>query len=480
MGGQGNKIIKNMNQQDVFLYGNPDITFFKAVFKRHTRFYSEYIHHPFDSSSAPDFGKTVSCEIRQAGDLIGETYLEAIIKGNSTNANSYTVNHFGNSLLKKVTLKIGSQTIDTTPGLWLQIWKELHQPNHNRPESGSNVTYGGRKHLFNMDFTNAKFTTDNVTPLDEWTIDDRIEGDYPMSFGGLTDDGGANSFREMLTDNYGEFANSIDYYKKIRIPLRFFFNNHKGLALPMCALTENEVRITIDLETKARLIGSVTTLTLDSLKLFTETYYLSNDERGRFVNGTHKYLIEQVQHLDKSGTTGFPIYSSGTQTEVKNIELNSFNHPVKYLAWAVQEDPTSGTAGVGPNYLRSMVHNSLWGNDGSYINNSTGTFKIKLNDEDISQETIQLDYYTRTLMKRYCKGHIPDLDRIGIYSFSLNPFEWEPSGTCNFSTFYRKQIDISLSNNTLAGFTATRHIHIFAVNYNILQIASGQGGLLYI
>ena len=165
------------------------------------------------------------------------------------------------------------------------------------------------------------------------------------------------------------------------------------------------------------------------------------------------------------------------------IDLNSFNHPVKYLTWVVQEEPNGGTKGIGPSYFRSMVPNSFHGNDGCYLRENTGTFELFLDDEKVNNETSEMDYHTRTLLKRFCKGRrIPDLDRIGIYSFSLDPLDIDPSGTCNFSMFSRKRIDITLSGNDLNStkYSSSKKILIFAVNYNILQITSGKGALLYI
>ena len=562
-------MIKRMGEQDVFLVGNPDISYFKKVYRRHTRFSKDYRQYTFDNSdSSVNFGQTLTSTIRRYGDLIGEMYIEAVITGNSAAANQYTVNHFGNSLIQEASVKIGGREIDKLTGEWLQIYKELYTTNNQLPEiaADNSNTGGGKKHVFNMDYTEAKYTTPGITILDTWTMDDRVEGDCPLVFGGLSNDsnvdssmtwtydetggdqedlwtsssahgleindklefiavgGGASgysintvyyvvavpttttlqlsntpggsaiegtgdstgtwtaksySFRELLTDNYGSYATSTSYSKKIKVPLRFFFNNHPGLALPMCALTNDEVQFKLVLESSANLKGDVTTLTLTSVKLFIETYYLSDEERTRFTNGTHMYLIEQLQRKDD---TACPTYSSGTQTEKLSIDLNSFNHPVKYITWAVQEEPNGGTKGIGPCYFRSMVPNSFHGNDGCYSKQNTGTFELFLDDETVNNETSEMDYHTRTLMKRFCKNRIPDLDRIGIYSFALNPLNLDPSGTCNFSMFNRKRIDITLSGNNLNStkYSSSKKLLIYAVNYNILQITSGKGGLLYI
>jgi len=60
--------------QDVYLTGNPQITFFKVVYRRHTNFAMEAIQQTF--SGTPDFGSTVSCQISRNGDLIHRSYLQ--------------------------------------------------------------------------------------------------------------------------------------------------------------------------------------------------------------------------------------------------------------------------------------------------------------------------------------------------------------------------------------------------------------------
>ena len=103
-------------------------------------------------------------------------------------------------------------------------------------------------------------------------------------------------------------------------------------------------------------------------------------------------------------------------------------------------------------------------------------------DSDVTTERLPIDYYTRILPKRFCKGRIPDLDRIGIYSFALNPFNLDPSGTCNFSLFSQKQLNITLSGNqgNLEGYSGNKKLLIYAINYNIFRVIGGHGGVLYI
>ena len=79
--------------------------------------------------------------------------------------------------------------------------------------------------------------------------------------------------------------------------------------------------------------------------------------------------------------------------------------------------------------------------------------------------------------KNHCKN-IPDLDRIGLYSFALNPFEVEPSGTCNFSKINSKTIKLAFGNNDTSNISG-KNLYMFGVNYNVLIITNGMGGIRY-
>ena len=116
--------------------------------------------------------------------------------------------------------------------------------------------------------------------------------------------------------------------KQVYLPLIFFFNRNPGLALPLIALQYHEVRIDIDLTSEFDTY-------VTGLKVWGNYMYLDTEERRRFAQKGHEYLIEQVQH---TGT------DSLTESGTKQVRL-SYNHPVKELVWCVTEStaPTCGT-----------------------------------------------------------------------------------------------------------------------------------------
>lgn len=457
-----------LGAQDAHITGNPQITYFKAVYKRHTNFYKNCIKIPHDNSGGTiDFDKEYNFKLgRGGGHLLGKLFFEVEVSGSSSAFDKYTVNHFGNSLIKEVSLNIGSHTIDILYSQWLQIYKELidkttfdsyHETNTNESYGGGGVNY------FPAD------SSDNSINRTVLNINKRMDGDSPLVFG-------AESI-------YGTKPADKTYYKRMYIPLRFFFNNTIGLALPLCALSKHEVVLNVKLEKKVNLIGSVDTLTLKTFDLYGDFYFLEHDEKNRFVHNNLTYLIETVQ---KEG----PHLLSGTQTNSKytasyassadalestlDIELNSFSHPVKYLAWVIT-NPNTG-AGLGPCYFMSQCSSSEYGNDGIH-----GDLTLQLNGED-KLTNKPMSYFTRVLPNEYCHKPIPKLDRIGMYSFGVNPFEYQPSGTCNFSKLTSFDFNAVFGNDALnSGNTILdgKHLYVFAVNYNILNINNGMGGLLY-
>jgi len=174
--------------QDVYLTGNPQITFFVAVYKRYTNFAIENVEQYF--TGQPDFGKRVYCEVERIGDLMGETFLVVELPSlcDYKKDDVYWVNSIGNALIKFIEIEIGGVVIDRHYGLWLHIWHEL--------------TLTGEKKV----------------------------GYYKM-IGRNTD------------DNQCYFDNQDSY--KLFIPLQFWFCRNSGLALPLIALQNHEVRVNV-------------------------------------------------------------------------------------------------------------------------------------------------------------------------------------------------------------------------------------------
>ena len=168
-------------------------------------------------------------------------------------------------------------------------------------------------------------------------------------------------------------------------------------------------------------------------KLWCDYIYLDTDERRRFAQVSHEYLIEQLQYQTQGSASS-------------KYKLN-FNHPVKELIWTNQSDHDYGTA------------------------------QLKLNGHDRFAARHNT-YFTRTQPWQHHSnpGGGFKADAISVYSFALKPEEHQPSGTCNFSRIDNAQLVFS---NKVCGGNDSSGLHIYAVNYNVLRVMSGMGGLAY-
>ena len=220
--------------QDIYLTGNPQITFFKVVYRRHTNFAMECVEQTFSGS-----GSNTVATISRNGDLVGKMYVT------STGVKS---GEHGTDLVNSAEVEIGGQRIDKQTAEWMQIWNEL-----STPESK------------------------------------------------------AIGLKAMQGDIGTVGASGVEM---LQIPLQFWFNRNPGLALPLIALQYHEVKVKLNLNGDSGYTDK---------KLWADYIYLDTDERRRFAQVSHEYLIEQVQETTASGNA--------------TTKLN-FNHPVKELIWA--------------------------------------------------------------------------------------------------------------------------------------------------
>ena len=378
--------------QDIYLTGNPQITFFKVVYRRHTNFSMECIEQTWNGSSTSN-GKCTAT-ISRNGDLISNMYIDVLGECGGTNSRNP-----GSEFIKSVELEIGGQRIDKHSGVWMEAWSELTQPNPSGtvPSITVNTASG------------------NGTPFQNMAC-----------MGGCVE--------------AAVVVNAV-------VPLQFYFCRNPGLALPLIALQYHEVKIILD-----HVIATTFDTAQTHNKLWVDYIYLDTDERRRFAQQSHEYLIEQVQEQTLSN-------ASGSQ------DLN-FNHPVKELVW------TTAGAAEGAVARTSLLKVSAA---------LTDTFRIKLNGHDrIANRDYK--YFSRVQVWQHHTGHGGldsanavatggSNDSICVYSFALKPEEHQPSGTCNFSRIDNAQL--------VSSGTVPANSLIFAVNYNVLRIMSGMGGLAY-
>ena len=504
--------------QDIYLTGNPQITFFKVVYRRHTNFSMEAIAQSFNGTAnvpVTNITNTASATISRNGDLIHKMYV--VVEG------AIGIN-LGSSLVDEAELEIGGQKIDKHWADWNKVWNELS-------------------------------TTESK----------------------------AIGLKSMQGDIGSTGSTGVGM---VQVPLNFWFCRNPGLALPLIALQYHEVKVQLTLKRPSVLDSQITTPS--TAKLFVDYIYLDTDERRRFAQVSHEYLIEQLQRQAIS-----------TDTSQKLV----FNHPVKELIWTTptasyngaaplddygtaqlklnghdrfskqQEEyfrlrqpfdyhtsiprqnlpsaarttiALTGTGDIATGQLYSgAVTNDLitatvggtvytvpsGGNDflpvatkagltattivgqtvmitvavtdgtngitthavGSHL---FGVVKsISANTDVLTFESAPVDSAGASMLDGASLDFVQatqdsfvlsvvkdsvlteartsrDNQLISVYSFALKPEEHQPSGTCNFSRIDTAILEFGNAPNVAGGY-------VYAVNYNVLRIMSGMGGLAY-
>ena len=409
--------------QDVYLTGNPKVTFFQAVYKRHTNFAMENIEQTVNGTAA-NSGR-VSVTIARNGDLVGDMYVE--LQSTATSSNTYAGNPscwVAEQAIASAELSIGGQRIDKHYQRWWRLYSELYLDESKKANW-------------------AKMTT-------------------------------------ALTG------------KTVYLPLIFFFNRNPGLYLPLIALQYHEVRIDFDL---ASTFDSY--LSTNVFKVYANYVYLDTEERRRFAQKGHEYLIEQVQH------TGSDTVSATGSAQNKRL---SYNHPVKELVWCfndpasdnvatslwnftsepgrtgivLEADAFSGlsanayvpiTQGTGVPLLRSGINGWSAKKFTEEVVGPLSEFKLVLNGQDRFKAQ-KGKYFNQVQTYNHHSGC--PYPGVYAYSFALKPEEHQPTGTCNFSRIDNAQVAVTLPSGV-----ASTTMHMFAVNYNVLRIQSGMGGLAF-
>jgi hypothetical protein len=414
--------------QDVYLTGNPQITFFKVVYRRHTNFAMESIEQTPTGNNS--LGSRISIQITRNGDLINRVYFNGVIKNSDATKAYALVPNFGQRLLKVVELEIGGQRIDKHYSEWLYIWNEL-------------TLSPGKK-----------------------------EGYRTMV--------GADKFNRCI-----KLAATESY--EVYVPLEFWFCRNVGLALPLIALQYHEVKINIEYESAANMFdanaGNYTdvddgvtanddasylstgaNLSLDSAKIWVDYIFLDTDERRRFAQVTHEYLIEQLQF------TGSDTVDHGVET-MKSLRMN-FNHPCKEIVWVTRKNAPK----VYWNNYSSAVNDI---NTYSDSKNPTVKSKMVLNGNDRYAE--RNGSYFSVVQPYQHHENVPDEfhQGINVYSFSLKPEDHQPSGSLNMSRIDTAVLSVSTDLPSTVTENKKGSISIYAVNYNVLRILSGMGGLAY-
>ena len=434
--------------QDVYLTGNPQTSFFNVVFRRHTNFSMEHIQQTF--AGVPGANKRVVATISRNGDLVHDCYLKFEdtdgydYYGSETNREHQLYTNYSSGYINNIDVKIGGQWIDRHHGDFLEAWAELTEKN-----------YGA---------TEASLYEENSTDPDG--ISNGLPGPSEVQIGNfrITNPNTKYSPYQINTLSGGVLVRekSQNVTKSFYLPLRFWFCKDIGSALPLISLQYHEVDITVNLSSIFNLDDFI-----DDVNLWANYIYLDTDERRRFAQVSHEYLIEQVQRQD------FTVPENPTDLRCK-LKLN---HPVKELIWVIRKDKWGEKTDPFPQIVSFSLDSNILYVKPYKINTEV---RLVLNGHDrFEKQTI--DYFTRYQPYKYHENLSRSIliDTIAVYSFALKPEEHQPSGTCNFSRINTAILEIKNLNTTGNQMSTQSILTVFAINYNVLRIMSGMGGLAY-
>ena len=427
--------------QDAYISGNPQITFWKGLYKRHTNFAMEPFRINFTGQA--NWGTKHSAVIPRHADLLYSTYLEVVMPAGTFNNDQ---GRLGYNLIKYVELDIGGQLIDRLYGEWLYLWDALT----------SDITTS--KKLWNI--VGGGPTTATVTPQNGSA--------YTAVTQNYSD--GASSMASFVTfadPNASCSSGKPSLPNVLYIPLTFFFTRNPAAALPLIALQYHEVKLDIQWNTADLIAGDFSQASISALKqpvqaaIYVDYIYLDTEERRRMAQESHEYLIEQTQYNEDKGIASYN----------NRIDL-TFNHPVKEIVWVVQ--PTeyrSCKAPITGNGLRAGSRLQPF----TYDVDAVESQWLQINGQDRLDKRYG-DYFNQVQMYQHHTGYGATVQSttnlpkhqpgIYMYSFALRPEEHQPSGTCNFSRIDTATIVINLDGNVVVDQTKDRtfDIRVYAVN----------------
>lgn len=401
--------------QDLYLMGNPQITFFQAVYKRHTNFAIEQIQKLFHGNI--EFGNKIYCDIDPDADLVHEMFLNIKLPNLNVEPEKnpdYTVswvNGIGLAMIQHIDVEIGGIVIDRHYGQWMEIWSELTINADKRQAYNKMIGY-----VNNFD------TTSQPGPLN------------------------------------------------LYVPLQFWFNRNIGLSLPLIALQNSKVRIIVNFRKFDELWvssngkppgqGGVESSIAESLSildgsLWVDYIFLENNERKKFVNCELNYLIEQLQ-----------INTESVDEQDVVIQMD-FDHPVKELIWVIQTDKIFDI-GEGKGFDYFDFSNGEEPPGDTFIRG-----KIEINGSDLHRDR---DPEFFRIIQPYQRHTTVPNNFIYVYSFAYKPEQHQPTGSLNFSRIDNATLHLIIDNCVIQ---KNSQINIYAKNYNILQIKGGISGLIY-
>lgn len=477
--------------QDIYFTDDPQITFFKTVYRRHTNFSTEIIPQKF--THKPDFGKRIVATLAKTGDLIGKMYLVIVLPsipifkdsdGNIDNLSKFAwVRKVGYALIRCIEIEIGDELIDRHYGDWLNIWYELTV----KRKQNIDKMLGNVKEL--TEFSNGKKSYKLMVPLQFWFnrfpglalpvvnlknshIKINVELNdldncsiiSPTNYINIENDFVCFEPFEYIKQKDGALGRFVhfDIVTKRLYYLKLSTESFKGPNKKDCKLTNSTIKgITSRfkaipekgcMEKIHRKPVNLKKISLQKVFLLVEYIYLDTEERNKFLNTNHEYLIEQLQFSGDKTIDG-PNFSADP----------GFSNPCKELFWVAQ--------------LNSNINNQFNYTDSLIENEGKNIIKeetILLN----SQERVEFrdSQYFNYIQPYQLHSNAPS-EGINVYSFALHPEDNQISGSANLTLIENVLLKLIVSKKI--NFKNSANLKIYALSYNVLRVAHGISGLIF-
>ncbi|ATZ80552.1 capsid protein [Bodo saltans virus] len=513
-----------IGQEDMFLTGEPQITYFKSVYRRHTNFTKEQIPQYF--SNTPNFGKTVHCTIAKNGDLMGNIVLSVILPQillpTSGRAQFAWVKRIGFALIKSITIVINGYQIDKHYGDWLNIWAELTGDISGNKSSGFKQMIGDVPSMFNFSYSKQQYqlfipfqfwfcrSSGTVLPLSSLQFSDvRIDVEFendincymisPTHYITCMDDIANFTQYEYIEQNingdlraglfmdYDINTKRLYYYKittnkLISIPINTSFdvNNQTSVSSLLSSnyglqylITGKTSNYTIFAQLTASSI-SVSTSQISNLNfidcfLIIDYYYLDDEERIKFMRSRHDYLIEQLFYTP-------PIQITDVSSKQK---ITSYN-PCKFTVWTVQYQYINNSLDYY-NYTNTYQNKAF--NSEKYtvnlytpIGNNIIQYCTILNNGNERLSFRDSEYFE--YIQQFQNNKFSPQTGMNTYSYALYPYLTDqPSGS--FNTSQIEDIDIKMQFENKVNINFPVLFKAYSICHNVLRIVDGLAGLVF-
>ena len=454
--------LKAYGSENIYLNANPQISFFRSIYRRHTNFSMENfnINYVGTPNMTEDTNTTFTFNINRYGDLLGPIFL--VLRLPSVFSSEYEkfqwIKNIGANIINTATLFIAGQRICFINGETINNIYRLQK------DYATNLNYneliGHSPTLYNPTMLNPQTNT------------------YTYKFS-----------RDNPNNSSENLYNPSILGSNLYIPIPFYFTNNSGLYLPLIALQKAEVQIVVELKRISEIftilesrkteplynkrikpnpnIGSQSILHFIKEKTLPQAFqihldaqfiFLDNDERTQFAELPHEYLIEQIQYSRFFGIDNHRIVDLVFFHPTKEIRfyLRKTDNGILFNQWS-----NYGNNDIyGEKYMEGLLNNSIYRNEMT-LNNIREQLSVNLSNVSLNilrdakflmngqDRTTSLPYQYWNLVQpfQYHLGSsvypFQENDQFNVFSFSLEPDNFQPSGTCNLTNLKSFQLEIN-------------------------------------